>query len=135
MPTAVAAALAVAIAVLCWALTFPLIKIALIELAPMPIAATRFSIAALLAIAWLIWRRQRLPPLPDSLRFLLSGLTGIALYNFGQNYGQQTVAAGAASFIVNTAPIITMILSVIFYASASDSGAGLAPSSAFSAWR
>jgi uncharacterized membrane protein len=44
----------------------------------------------------------------------LCGLAGIALYNITLNTGQQTVAAGAASFIVNSAPILTALLALVF---------------------
>ena len=41
-------------------------------------------------------------------------MAGIALYNYLLNTGQQTVAAGAASFIVNSAPILTALLALVF---------------------
>jgi drug/metabolite transporter (DMT)-like permease len=48
------------------------------------------------------------------LRFLACGLIGIALYNALLNAGQQTVSASAASFIVNTVPILTALFATIF---------------------
>jgi drug/metabolite transporter (DMT)-like permease len=48
------------------------------------------------------------------LRFLACGLLGIALYNALLNTGEQTVSAGAASFIVNTLPIFTALLAQSF---------------------
>ncbi|WP_437374362.1 DMT family transporter [Inquilinus limosus] len=101
---------AVAVTILSWASAFPAIRLALRELAPVPLAAARFAVAALLVLAWLAWRRPPLPAWPDLLRFALCGLIGIAAYNILLNTGQRTVAAGAASFIVNTAPILTALL-------------------------
>lgn len=101
---------AVAVTVLSWASAFPAIRLALRELQPVPRAAARFAVAALLVLAWLAWRRPPWPTLPDLLRFALCGLLGIAAYNILLNTGQRTVAAGAASFIVNTAPILTALL-------------------------
>ena len=79
-----------------------MIRIALNELAPIPLAAARFAIAAILIVAWLAWTR---PPLavarPMRCAFSCAAWPGIALYNIFLNTGQQTVAAGAASFIVN----------------------------------
>ena len=97
-----------------WASSFPLIKIALLELAPLPLAAARFATASILTIAWLIWRRPALPNLGDAARFFICGLFGIAIYNALLNVGQQTVSASAASFIVNTVPILTALLSNLF---------------------
>src|SRR5687767_8859742 len=76
-----AAAVAVAFTVFVWALAFPLIKIALAEIAPLPLAAARFAVASLLVAMWLAWQRPARPSGWDTLRFLCCGLIGIALYN------------------------------------------------------
>ena len=55
-----------------------------------------------------------LPSLSDALRFMLCGLIGIALYNALLNTGQQSVSASAASFIVNTVPILTALFATLF---------------------
>lgn len=46
--------------------------------------------------------------------FLASGAAGIAFYNALLNSGQQTVSAGAASFLINTSPILTALLAALF---------------------
>jgi drug/metabolite transporter (DMT)-like permease len=109
-PQALRAYAAVSVTILSWASAFPAIRLALRELQPVPLAAARFAVAALLVLGWLAWRRPPLPALPDLLRFALCGLIGIAAYNILLNSGQRSVAAGAASFIVNTAPILTALL-------------------------
>lgn len=114
MPASLAAYAAVAFTVLSWAAAFPMIRIALNELAPIPLASARFGLAAVLVIAWLAWTRPPWPSRSDALRIFLCGLAGIALYNIMLNTGQQTVAAGAASFIVNSAPILTALLALVF---------------------
>ncbi|RQR74433.1 MULTISPECIES: DMT family transporter [unclassified Burkholderia] len=108
------AAGAVAFTIVSWASAFPFIRIGLHGLAPLQLAAARFATAAVLAIAWLAWRRPRMPARRDALRFLVCGLLGIALYNALLNTGEQTVSAGAASFIVNTLPIFTALLAAVF---------------------
>lgn len=113
MPTSLAACAAVAFTVLSWAAAFPLIRIALNELAPIPLAAARFAIAAMLVITWLAWKRPPWPSASDALRMFLCGLAGIALYNITLNTGQQTVSPGAAAFIVNSAPILTALFALI----------------------
>ncbi|KVC42385.1 DMT family transporter [Burkholderia diffusa] len=108
------AAGAVAFTIVSWASAFPFIRIGLHGLAPLQLAAARFATAAVLVIAWLAWRRPNIPAKGDALRFLVCGLLGIALYNALLNTGEQTVSAGAASFIVNTLPIFTALLAAIF---------------------
>ncbi len=100
--------------VLLWASAFPVIGIALRAFEPVPLAALRFAIATPLWIAWLSWRRPPLPGALDLARLLVCAAIGIALYNVLLNTGQVTVSAGAASFIVNTVPVITAILAVAF---------------------
>ncbi|KWA15300.1 DMT family transporter [Burkholderia territorii] len=108
------AAGAVAFTIVSWASAFPFIRIGLHGLAPLQLAAARFATAAVLVLAWLAWRRPKMPAKGDALRFLVCGLLGIALYNALLNTGEQTVSAGAASFIVNTLPIFTALLAAIF---------------------
>ncbi len=100
--------------VLLWASAFPVIRIALHSFEPVPLAALRFTIATPLWLVWLAWRRPSMPSVPHLGRLLVCGAIGIALYNMLLNSGQVTVSAGAASFIVNTVPVITAILAVVF---------------------
>lgn len=106
------AAGAVVVTILSWAAAFPFIRIGLQGMSPLQLAAGRFAVAAVLVIAWLAWKRPRVPGWRDAFRFLLCGFLGIALYNALLNTGEKTVAAGAASFIVNTLPIFTAVLAV-----------------------
>lgn len=105
---------AVAITVLSWGAAFPLIRIGMRELGPLELASARFLVAGALALAWLAFNRPPLPTRVDALRFLFCGLVGISTYNGLLNQGERTVSAGAASFIVNIAPILTAILATIF---------------------
>ncbi|MFM0205176.1 DMT family transporter [Paraburkholderia fungorum] len=108
------AAGAVAFTIVSWASAFPFIRIGLQGLSPLQLAAARFATAALLVIAWLVFRRPRLPTWRDGVRFVLCGFLGVALYNALLNTGEKTVAPGAASFIVNTLPIFTALLAAVF---------------------
>ncbi len=109
-----AAAGAVAVTVGAWASAFPLIKIGLSGLDPLPLASARFALAAAIALAWLAIFRPKLPSPRDAALFLATGAAGIALYNGLLNSGQQTVGAGAASFLINTSPILTALLAALF---------------------
>jgi drug/metabolite transporter (DMT)-like permease len=105
---------AVFVTVLAWASAFPLIRIALGGLSPLPLAAARFWLAASIAAIWLLAVRPAVPNRRDVAVFLLCGLAGIAFYNACLNTGQKTVSPGAASFLVNTGPIITALLATLF---------------------
>lgn len=113
-PASLAAIGAVAFTVLSWASAFPFIRIGLQGLAPLQLAAARFATAAVLIVVWLIVQRPKRPTLRHAGLFVLCGFFGIALYNALLNTGELTVAAGAASFIVNTLPIFTAVLATIF---------------------
>ena len=110
----VLAAAAVAVTIVSWASAFPFIRIGLQGLSPLHLAAARFGTAAVLAAAWLLYRRPTWPTRRDALRFALCGFFGIGIYNALLNTGEMTVAAGAASFIVNTLPIFTALLATVF---------------------
>ncbi len=106
--------LAVAGTVVTWAASFPAIRFALHEIEPLPLAAIRFALAALMAAAWLAWRRPGLLSARDYGVVAICGALGIAAYNMLLNAGQTTVSAGAASFIVNTQPLFMAALAVLF---------------------
>jgi drug/metabolite transporter (DMT)-like permease len=44
----------------------------------------------------------------------LMGFLGVTVYHTALNYGELTVTAGTASFLINTAPIFTALLATIF---------------------
>ncbi len=106
-------ALAVAGTVFTWAASFPAIGFALRQIEPLPLAAIRFALAGMFALAWLAWRRPTTFERRDYGTVALSGLLGIAAYNVLLNSGQATVSAGAAGFIVNTQPLFMAILAVL----------------------
>lgn len=105
--------MAVAVTILAWGSSFPLISLALTSMSALPLASARFATVGTLVLLWLIWTRPALPKGWDRLLFLGCGAIGIALYNAFLNSGQVTVSAGAASFIVNTVPVMTAMLAVL----------------------
>jgi len=113
MPSSVRPFLAAATTVLVWAAAFPAIQLAVREVNPVPLAAARFAIAALPMLLLLAWKRPPLPKGRDLLHFAVSAALGIASYNILLNSGQQTVAAGAASFLIKLESVVTAILAVL----------------------
>jgi drug/metabolite transporter (DMT)-like permease len=106
--------LALVITVVLWGSAFPGIRAALHTYQPVHLAALRFLVASL-ALGLVLWRvgAPRLSA-GDVPAILLNGVVGVGFYNLFLNTGQKTVDSGAASLLVNTAPIWTMIWSVLF---------------------
>lgn len=101
---------AVAVTVVACASAFPAIRAGLAGFGPAELGALRFAVAGLPAALFLIVTRPALPRLGELWRFVFGGVAFGALYTLLPNFGERTVAAGAASFVINTAPIITALL-------------------------
>jgi drug/metabolite transporter (DMT)-like permease len=98
---------AVAVTVVAWASAFPAIRAGLAAFGPLELGALRFAIAAVPAAIFLLVTRPPLPALKEVWRFAAGGLVFVAIYTALLNYGELTVSAGAASFIINVSPIMT----------------------------
>jgi drug/metabolite transporter (DMT)-like permease len=104
----------IAFTVLAWASAFPAIRAALGDFGPLQLGAGRFLVAAIPAAVYLLITRPKLPARSELWRFLYGGVFFVAAYTLLLNIGELTVTAGAASFIINVAPIITAVLAMIF---------------------
>lgn len=105
---------AIGITVFGWASAFPAIGAALAGgFGPLELGALRFGIAAIPGLLLLLITRPALPRWRDAWRFAFGGLVFVALYTALLNIGQQTVPAGAASFIINVNPILTAALAML----------------------
>lgn len=105
--------LAVAATITVWAIAFPAIKLALLEIHPLPLASVRYAMATCFAVVWLLWKRPALMPIADLLTCIACGVLGAAGYSVLLNMGQVTVSAGAASFLIKTESIWMAILAVV----------------------
>ncbi|WP_338333095.1 EamA family transporter [Acetobacter sp. LMG 32666] len=106
--------LAVCAAILFWASAYPLVRMALVYVPPVPLASVRYAVAGLIVLGWFCIRRPVTPQLRDMPRFILCGAVGIALYNILFNTGEQTVSAGATSLLINFAPFMSAFVAVVF---------------------
>lgn len=103
---------AVVITVLAWASAFPAIRAGLASFGPLELGALRFAIAAVPAAIFLIMTRPALPRAGELWRFGVGGVVFVALYTVLLNFGELTVSAGAASFIINVSPILTAVFAM-----------------------
>ena len=94
-----------------WGSSFPVMSFILETSNPMILAAGRFVFAASISIVWCVYKlhKQNINS-KHLLRFFVAGFIGIFLYNIFLNYGQQTVSAGASSFIVNCNPLFAALI-------------------------
>lgn len=106
---------AITISLVLWASAFAGIRAALPAYSPAHLALLRFLVASLaLALYALVSRNLPLPAWRDVPGIALSGLCGITIYHLLLNFGEQHVAAGPASLLVNTSPILTALLATFF---------------------
>ncbi|MGN6304282.1 MAG: DMT family transporter [Mesorhizobium sp.] len=100
-----------AFTVLSWAAIFPLTRVCLQWFQPFELVTLRLVITAVVFAAGLLFVRPRLPSLPQLAVLSVCAFFGVALYNLFLSWGLVTLSAGAASFLTNTIPIFTALLS------------------------
>lgn len=114
-PLAVTALL---LAVIMWASSFPLLKLALNYMPPVTLAAIRYSIAGSILVLLIFAKFGMIKSLQELrgdwkiLTFL--GLVGVALPNATLNIGLQSTTASVSSMIQACGPVFTVALAVIF---------------------
>jgi drug/metabolite transporter (DMT)-like permease len=108
--------LAIATTVLIWASAFAGIRAGLRAYSPGELAALRFATASVLFGVHAAIRGVRVPARRDWPHVILTGVLGFAVYSLLINAAEVRVPAGIASFVVNTVPVFTAILSTLFLA-------------------
>lgn len=101
--------------ILLWASAFIGIKVALVSYSPGPLALLRFLVASVCMVV-LYLRQSKEPKMPwsDCIVLMSVGMAGIGVYNICLNYGEITVSAGVASFIIGLMPVMTVLFCVFF---------------------
>jgi len=106
--------LALAGTVVFWASAFAGIRAGLREYGPGEIALFRFVVASVVLGCIALVTRMRLPERRDLPAVFLAGFLAFTVYHVALNYGEIAVGAGAASVLINTAPLFTALLAVTF---------------------
>ncbi|MGL5741448.1 MAG: DMT family transporter [Legionella sp.] len=105
----------VIIAIVLWASAFVGIRIGLNGYTPGALALLRFAVASVcICIIYYSLGIKKRVPWKDRLQLLVAGMAGIGVYNICLNYGELSVSAGIASFVIGLMPVLTVILSLIF---------------------
>ena len=103
---------ALAVTTVLWASAFAGIRVGLEAYGPGQVALIRFLVASAVLAGYAALARMRLPERRDLPAVFLAGFLAFTLYHLALNYGEVTVSAGAASILINTAPIFTALLAV-----------------------
>lgn len=102
--------LAVAITLFAWASAFVSIRVAVEDYSPGSMALGRMLVAAVVLFAFLLIKREGLPPKAAWPGIIFSGIFWFGLYMIVLNWGEQLVDAGTAAMIVNVGPILMALL-------------------------
>jgi len=104
------------ILILTWGLAYPMVSVAVRDISPIWLVASRTSIAAILLITYAKLRGRNFPSLKDRrwLWFGLMGMTGIVIPFFLFAQAQITVDSGICAIIASAMPIFTIILAHFF---------------------
>lgn len=106
---------AAACSIFFWSSAFVAIRMGLESYSPGPLALLRFAVASL-CMWFLVLMRPSVSVIPWQIRFklMLIGVLGIAIYHLALNYGEVSVTAGVASFVIGLMPVFTVALSMLF---------------------
>jgi drug/metabolite transporter (DMT)-like permease len=104
------ALLALAAALTLWASAFAGIRAGLHAYTPGQLAVLRFLTASLVLVIYASVAHFRRPQFRDIPGLILSGIIGISFYNLALNYGETRVSAGAASLLIASVPIWTLLI-------------------------
>lgn len=106
--------IAIVVALLLWASAFAGIRAGLRSYGPGEVALLRFGTASIALALYAVAIRMRLPDRRDIPVVVMAGFLGITVYHVTLNFGERTVASGAAALIISASPIFTSLLSSRF---------------------
>jgi drug/metabolite transporter (DMT)-like permease len=99
-----------------WSFAFPFIKIGLEELNPINLTIMRLFTTCAIFLIIVVFFPKKFSPLhkKDIIPLFLLGFLGVVIYHLGLNYGELYMSPSAASLIIATIPIFTVIFATIF---------------------
>ena len=110
----------ITIAIVVWAIAFPLIKIGLKYedgdgLSFINLTIMRLLVVCVTMLFLIVFRKKWFSKLhkKDIPAIFLLGFFGVIVYHLGLNYGEQYITPGAASLIIATIPVFILIFAAI----------------------
>ena len=101
--------MAIGITIILWASAFVGIRAALPYFQPVQLAAFRYLVASVILIPIAFHYKIKPPKSQDILAIIFTGFFGFTLYNMVLNFGEKSVTAASACFIVNGGNLVTAI--------------------------
>lgn len=102
--------LALGASLLLWSSAFAGIRAGLRAYSPGQLAVLRFLVASTVLAIYASLAHFRRPQRRDIPGLVLSGIIGISFYNLALNYGETRVSAGAASLLIASVPVWTILI-------------------------
>jgi drug/metabolite transporter (DMT)-like permease len=102
--------LALGASLLLWSSAFAGIRAGLRAYSPGQLAVLRFLVASTVLAMYASIAHFRRPQPRDIPGLVLSGIIGISFYNLALNYGETRVSAGAASLLIASVPVWTILI-------------------------
>ncbi|MBN1861796.1 MAG: DMT family transporter [Candidatus Thermoplasmatota archaeon] len=98
-----------------WAFAFPFIKIGLQELSPVNLTILRLFLVCGVFLFLMVIMPRKFTPLKkkDLLPLFFLGFFGVVVYHLGLNYGELYISASAASLIIASIPVFTVIFAAL----------------------
>jgi len=104
---------AIGVTTVLWASSFAAIRAGLESFSPPSLVLFRFLVASASLLVWVLLKSSiRLPRRADLPLIVIGGFIGITVYHLSLAFGEVTVTAASASFIIGAVPIFTAILAV-----------------------
>lgn len=102
--------------IIIWGMSYLCIKVVVDEINPVVSAFYRFAVASVLLLIVLKIKNpgEKLYK-EDSLKMILGGLFGVALYFIFENYSVMLTTASNVAILISTIPVFTLISQRIFY--------------------
>lgn len=105
---------ALVITIVFWASAFAGIRAGLTAYSPGSLALFRFLVASAVLIVYAAVRGVKMPQKRDIPFICFCGFLGITFYHVALNYGEITVTAGSASFLIGTVPIFSALMAIVY---------------------
>ncbi len=103
------------ITIICWSLSFVLSRLVMRELSSESLGFLRYLIASIVLLCLIPFYKLRKVELKDLWLIILTGASGFFIYMIAFNKGVKEVNAATSSVIIATVPMITALLSRVFY--------------------
>ncbi len=111
--TSITGVLLASFCVFVWGITFVCTKVLLIQFSALEILLVRFLLAY--GFLWLLYpHRVQLARRRDEWLFVLAGLTGVVIYQYGENIAMLYTSASNVSIIVSICPLFTAVVLQLF---------------------